>query len=279
MEKLGFMLSPKVERFIITVIIINAITLGMETSSGLMARYGDLLVLVDRTALAIFTIEILLKISCLKLDYFKNPWNIFDFIIVGIAYLPSAGGLSVLRSLRVLRVFLLISTLPRLRIIVRALVMSLPSIGSIALLMGILFYVAAVIATKIFGPAFPMWFGTLGETLFTLFQIMTLESWAMGIVRPISEQFPYAYLFFVPFVLVSSFIILNIFIAVIINAMNEERDHFSKLEAGKEAKAMTQERQEENLRKELTEAIRNLNVALEKMRRIEESGKAGDNAV
>ncbi len=228
MQRLNFILSSRMERFIIAVIIINAITLGLETSPQMMDSYGPFLVLADRLALAIFTLEIILKILCMKVDYFRNPWNIFDFLIVGISYVPASGGLSVLRSLRVLRVLLLVSALPRLRIIVRSLIISLPSIASISLLMCLIYYVAAVVATKIFGAAFPEWFGTIPHSLFTLFQIMTLESWAMGIVRPVSQQFPYAYMFFVPFVLVSSFVILNIFIAVIINAMTEAREQIVK---------------------------------------------------
>ena len=221
-------LAKKLEKFIIFVIIINAITLGMETSKYLMDRIGAALVLADNIALAIFTLEILLKLSVQKLSYFKDPWNVFDFVVVALSYVPEGNGLSVLRSLRVLRVFLLISAMPRLRIIVRSLLVSLPGIASISLLMGVLFYVAAVISTRIFGETFPDWFGTLGDSLFTLFQIMTLESWAMGIVRPVSQQFPFAWLFFVPFVLVSAFVIMNIFIAVIINGMTEARKQMVK---------------------------------------------------
>lgn len=236
MGKLDFVLSRPVEKFIIAVIIFNAITLGMETSHFLMAHMGGFLVWADHIALAIFSLEIILKIIVLKKDYIRDPWNIFDFLIVAVSYVPDTGGLSVLRSLRVLRVLLLLSAMPRLRIIVRSLIISLPSIGSIALLLMLIFYVCAVMATKMFGGTFPDWFGTLPSSLFTLFQIMTLESWAMGIVRPVCAQFPYAVLFFVPFVLVSAFIVLNVFIAVIINAMNEAREQDVKNVQAQEAK-------------------------------------------
>lgn len=224
MAALSFVPTKKFERFIVAVIIINAIVLGMETSPSLVSGYGTALTVIDQGCLAIFTIEILLKIFCLKGDYVKNPWNIFDFIIVSISLISVTGGLSVLRSLRVLRVLLLVSTLKRLRILVRALVISLPNIASITLLLLLIYYVSAVIATKIFGQAFPQWFGNLGESFFTLFQLMTLESWAMGIVRPVCEHFPYATLFFIPFVLLSAFIIMNLFIAIIINATTESRE-------------------------------------------------------
>lgn len=221
---LSFIVSKPVERFIIAVIILNAITLGMETSKIIVSEYGSILIFFDHLALVIYTLEIFFKIIYLRASYFKDPWNIFDFVIVAASWGLAGDGFSVLRSLRVLRIFLLISALPRLRIIVRSLILSLPSIGSIALLLCLIFYVSAVISTKVFGPTFPAWFGTLSESLFTLFQLMTLESWAMGIVRPICEQFPYAAFFFVPFVLLSAFIIMNLFIAVIINAMNDARE-------------------------------------------------------
>ena len=180
--------------------------------------------------------------------------NIFDFIIVGISFVPSVGWLTVLRSMRVLRVLRLISGLPRLRLIVQSLLLSLPSIGWITLLMLVIFYTFAVMATKLFGPTFPDWFGTIGATFFTLFQIMTLESWAMGIARPVMEAFPHAYLFFVPYVLLSAFIILNAFIAIIISGMNDARDQ--------------QEIQEKNLDSELQKELSRLKAQMEKVERM-----------
>ncbi len=220
----NFVLTKNFERFIVAVIIVNAIILGMETSPYLVTNYGKFLTFADQACLAIFTVEIILKIFCLKASYIKNPWNIFDFVIVSISLISATGGFSVLRSLRVLRVLLLVSTLNRLRTLVRALVISLPNIASITLLLLLIYYVSAVIATKLFGHEFPQWFGNLGESFFTLFQLMTLESWAMGSVRPVCEHFPYATMFFIPFILLSAFIIMNLFIAIIINATTESRE-------------------------------------------------------
>lgn len=124
-----------------------------------------------------------------------------------------------LRSLLILKVLLLISFLPKLRIIVQFLILPLPNIDWISLLLILIFYVFAVIATTLFGSSFESWLGILGDSFFTLFQIMTLESWAMGIVRPICEIYPYAWLFFIPFVLISTFVILNVLITVIVNGM------------------------------------------------------------
>lgn len=217
----NFILSQRAHNFILVVIIINAITLGLETSSGIVAATGSLLPVLDKIALGIFIAEMILKIMALGRKYPKDPWNVFDFIIVSISVVLASGSLTVLRSLRILRMLRLISSLPKLRMLVRSLLVSLPSIGWIALLMSLVFYVFAVMATKLFGPTFPEWFGSLGATLFTLFQIMTLESWAMGIVRPVMEAFPYAYIFFVPFVLLSSFVVLNLFIAIMVTSIGE----------------------------------------------------------
>ncbi len=220
-------LNERFQKFIFIVIIINAITLGLETNASIVAATGPLLQIIDEIALWIFVVELAMKILALRTRFITDPWNIFDFAIVAISFIPNVGWLSVFRSMRVLRVLRLISGMPRLRMIVQSLLLSLPSIGWITLLMLILFYTFAVMATKLFGPTFPEWFGSLGATFFTLFQVMTLESWSMGIARPVMEAFPYAYLFFVPFVLLSAFIVLNVFIAILIGGMDDARKELS----------------------------------------------------
>lgn len=231
MPSLSFIVSTKVQKFIIFVIIVNAITLGLMTSHKLMALCGGLLNFLDNLALAIFTVELLVKIAYQRLGFFKDPWNIFDFLIVGISYVPATAGLKVMRALRILRIFRLISSMPRLRMIVQSLITSLPSIGWIVLLLFLVFYVFAVMATTLFGSSFPEWFGSLSESFFTLFQIMTLESWAMGVARPVMEVYPYAFLFFIPFVMLSTFVILNVFVAIVVNGMSETRDSENQTEA------------------------------------------------
>jgi voltage-gated sodium channel len=158
-----------------------------------------------------------------RLAYFRDPWNVFDFLVVTIALLPASGPLAVLRALRVLRVLRLITLVPSMKRVVGGLLSALPGLGSVSAIICLIFYVAAVIATKLFGAAFPEWFGTLGNSAFTLFQVMTLESWAMGIVRPVMEIYPQAWLFFLIFILASTFTLLNLFIAVIVNAIQQEQ--------------------------------------------------------
>jgi voltage-gated sodium channel len=217
--------SKKFQNFIIAVIIFNAITLGIETSRSVMNSYGHILHFLDKLAIVIFTIEILLKLICYRFRFFRSSWNVFDFIIVTISLIPAAGALSVLRTLRILRVLRLISNVSSMRRVIEGLFKAIPGISSVALIIILLFYIFAVIGTKLFGADFPDWFGDLGKTMFTLFQIMTLESWSMGIVRPVMEIYPHAWIFFSLYILVTTFTMLNLFIAVIVNAMHSEADN------------------------------------------------------
>ena len=215
---------PKFDATIMVVIIINAITLGLETYPSVMEAAGPLLIAIDRICLAIFVVELLLRFAVYRWRFFQDPWRIFDFLVVGIALFPTTGNLSVLRALRILRVLRLISVVPSLRRVVGGLVAALPGMGSIVLLLALLYYVFSVMATKLYGEQFPEWFGSLGESAYSLFQIMTLESWSMGIVRPVMESYPHAWLFFVVFILCTSFTVLNLFIGIIVSAMQAEHE-------------------------------------------------------
>ena len=202
-----------------TVIGLNAVTLGLETWPAATDRFGAFIYAFDRVALWIYTIELSVKFWVYRSRFFKSGWNIFDLIIVVIAWIPASGPLSVLRAMRILRVLRLISIVPQMRTVIGALFSALPGMGSIVAVLLLVFYIAAVMATKLFGEAFPQWFGSVGESMYSLFQIMTLESWSMGIVRPVMEVHPNAWIFFVPFVVVTSFAVLNLFIALIVNSM------------------------------------------------------------
>jgi voltage-gated sodium channel len=214
---------PVVQNLLIALIVINAIVLGMETSASLMARWGGLLVAIDQFILAVFVVEIGLRIAAHRFAFFRDPWSVFDFLVVAVALLPASGPFAVLRALRVLRVLRLLTMVPSMRRVVGGLLAAIPGLSSVIAIIGIIFYVAAVIATKLFGERFPDWFGTLGESAYTLFQVMTLESWSMGIARPVMEAYPYAWLFFVLFIMISTFTMLNLFIAIIVNAMQSQQ--------------------------------------------------------
>ncbi|WP_065330249.1 ion transporter [Tritonibacter mobilis] len=213
--------SDGFSRFITAVILLNAVTLGMETSDTIMARAGDLVLLIDKLCLVIFVVEIAAKLIVRRLRFFVNGWNIFDFLIVGIALVPGAQGFSVLRALRILRVLRVISVAPRLRRVVEGFITALPGMGSVFLLMAIIFYIGSVMATKLFGDNFPEWFGSLALSAYSLFQIMTLESWSMGIVRPVMDVYPYAWAFFVPFIMVTTFAVVNLLVGLIVNSMQD----------------------------------------------------------
>ncbi|MET0051084.1 MAG: ion transporter [Candidatus Thiodiazotropha sp.] len=225
-----FIERPAVQHGIIGLILLNAVLLGLETSTTVMNRAGGLILMLDQLILALFVIELGIRIYVHRLNFWRDPWSLFDFSVVAIALIPASGPFAVLRALRVLRVLRLLSMVPTMRRVVGALLAAIPGLGSIALVLLILYYVFAVIATNLFAASHPEWFGSIGRSLYTLFQIMTLESWSMGIVRPVMETYAYAWAFFIPFILIATFTILNLFIAIIVSAMqsyteSEQAEH------------------------------------------------------
>lgn len=229
-QRIGqFVASRQIQHLILTLIVINAVVLGLETSPSVMAQAGDLLRSIDRALLAVFVVELALRLYAHRGAFFRDPWSVFDLIVVAIALVPASGPLAVLRALRVLRVLRVLTLVPSMRRVVGALLSAIPGLSSIALVLLLVFYVFGVIATHLFGPAFPEWFGHLGRSLYTLFQVMTLESWSMGISRPVMEKVPYAWAFFIIFILFATFTMLNLFIAIIVNAMQSfsEAEHQS----------------------------------------------------
>ncbi len=253
--------SSKFQNFIMGLIVLNGITMGFETSKSLSLEYGTFFTLFNTFVVTVFTIEILLRISVHKTAFFKDPWSLFDFVIVTISLVPSNAGFEIFRVLRVLRLFRLITVVPQMKKIVVALLNVIPGIASIAALLTLFFYIFAIMSTQLFGEKFPEWFGTLGESFYTLFQIMTLESWSMGIVRPIMDVYPLAWVFFVPFIFLATFIIVNLIIAIVVDAMNDMNASDEAVHA-QETQVHTDALQQEvvNLRKDIQE----LKVLLEK---------------
>ena len=218
----GIIENPWTERVIMTLIVVNAVTLGLETSQTVTARWGTLLRVLDQAILAVFVIELLSRMALQRAAFFRDGWNVFDFLVIGISLAPAAEAFTVLRALRVLRLLRLITVVPSLRRVVGGLIGALPGMGSIVLLIGLIYYVCAVMAVNLFGEDFPALFGTLPASLFTLFTIMTLEGRVDGVVRPVMEKYPYSWLFFIPFIIGTTFTILNLFIGIIVNAMQSE---------------------------------------------------------
>lgn len=244
-EKLAQVLEGRTfSTIILGIILFNAALMGMETSPSMMARFGGVIDFLDQLCLIIFVIELVVKLYAHGLRFFRSGWNVFDLIIIGIALIPAAHGLSVLRALRVMRVMRVISVAPSLRRVVEGFITALPGMGSVFLLMAMIFYVAAVMATQLYGADFPEKFGNLTASALTLFQVMTLEGWAGDVVRPVMEVHPYAWLFFLPFILITTFAVVNLLVGLIVNSMQAaaeadtkaaEEDHFKNIIARLEA--------------------------------------------
>lgn len=249
-------------KFIIIVIVLNAVSLGLETAVESGSKYAWYLGWLDVLFLGIFMVELGMKLFVYKTSFFKSGWNNFDFIIVAVSYLPFIEGLSILRALRILRILRLLSVVPQFRKVTQAFFDSLSGLSVIGFILLLLFYIGAVMATKLFGAMFPEWFGTIARSLFSLFQIMTLESWSSGIARPVMEVYAYAWLFFVPFILVTTFVTLNLLIGVIVNSMQGLHESTKK---NIDEHLDKQDIERENLKKKLSELERSIQELKEKL--------------
>jgi voltage-gated sodium channel len=215
-----FLDSEIVQNALVGLIVLNAVTLGLATSRTVSDAIGPVLDLVDHVILAVFAVELVLKLVAWRLRFFRSGWNVFDLVVVGISLMPSSGPLSALRALRVLRLLRMISIVPSMRVVIDAMFRALPGMGSIGALLALIVYVGAVLGTNLFGEIAPEFFGTLGASMFTLFQIMTVEGWP-DIARGIMAEMPGAWLFFVVFLLLATFTVLNLFIGIIVSSMEE----------------------------------------------------------
>jgi voltage-gated sodium channel len=230
LEKTRHLLEhPTTERILAGLIILNALVLGLETSQPIMARHGWWLDPLDHILLGIFVVEVLIRLIVTGRGFFRDAWNVFDFIVITLSLMPQTGPLSVLRALRILRVLRLVSAVPTLRRVVGGLIGSMPGIGAIAFLLTLVYYCFAVMATNLFADASFEHFGTMGRSAYTLFTVMTLEGWN-EVANKVMEKHPYAWLFFIPYILTTTFTVLNLFIAIIVTAMQNEADKIREAE-------------------------------------------------
>ena len=239
---------PSWERVILAIIILNAVTLGLETSDSVVARVGPLLKTLDTIFLTIFVVEIATRLIAHGARFWRDGWSIFDFFVVAVALVPATESLSGLRALRILRALRLISSVPSMRRVVTGLFAAIPGMSTVVMLLALIFYVFSVMATMLYGDSFPEYFGTIGRSAYSLFQIMTLESWSEEIVRPVLEVHPFAWLFFIPFILMTTFAVLNLFIGIIVDSMQEQARE--RLEALQEQSHADAEQQLETVDKE-----------------------------
>ncbi|WP_207123785.1 ion transporter [Halorhodospira abdelmalekii] len=246
---------------VIVIICINGVTLGLETSERIAAWGGGVVPLINQTILAFFVIEIGLRVIAWGPRFFRGPWNLFDFFVVAVALVPDGGAYAVLRALRILRLLRLLSQVGRLRVIVESLLRALPGIGWIGVLLMLVYYVFAVMGTELYGASFPEWFGSVGASMYTLFQVMTLESWSEAIARPVMETYAGAWFYFVAFILVSAFTVLNLFIGIIVNSMQSL--HWEE----EEEKRVESEQKAHGEREEMLYHIRELHAKLDRLER------------
>jgi voltage-gated sodium channel len=214
------------EYFIVVLIVLNAAILGLETSDGIMAQYGAWLLLGNHVVLGVFVLEVVIKLVAVAPRfrlYFGNGWNLFDFNVVVFSLIPAAGEFAMIARLaRLLRVARLVSTIPELRLIVSTLVRSIPSMGHVLLLMGVIFYIYAIAGYHIFHEHDPEHWRNLGISLLTLFRVVTLEDWT-DVMYTAMQLSPWAWMFFVSFVVIGTFVVVNLFIAVVLNNLEQAK--------------------------------------------------------
>lgn len=231
--------SDGFSRTVLAVILFNAVLLGLDADVRTHADFGGLITVFDALVTGVFVVEIGLKLFVYRTAFLRSGWNFFDMGVVLISLIPDAGAFLVLRVLRVFRVFRVFSVLPALRRVIDALLKAIPGMGAILAVLAVLFYVTAVMATTLFsGDARPQidgMFGSVPESAFTLFQIMTLDGWSSEVVRVVMARHPWAWVFFIPFIVLTSFAVLNLFIAVIVQSLQEEHEQHLKERAAMEA--------------------------------------------
>jgi len=225
----AFVESAGFRNFILGLIMFNALTMGLETLPYRAEWFLGILPAIDRIVVSVFVFEILLKLIAYRLRFFREGWNWFDLAVIGVSILPSGGGFAVLRALRILRAFRLFSVMPEMRKVVEALLRAIPGMGAIIAVLALMFYVSSVMAVKLFGRTNPEIFGSLGESAITLFQVMTLEGWATEVQAPVREYHDWAWIFFLIFIVLTSFAVLNLFIAIIVDSLQAK--HFDEEDA------------------------------------------------
>lgn len=231
------------QRTVISLIVLNAVTIGLETYPACVERHGRALHAIDRLILVLFTIELVLRFLAArpKSAFFKDRWHWFDMVVVAAGYIPGSQFLSVVRIFRVLRVLRAITVLPNLQKLVGALLRCLPSLGHIVMLMAILLYVYGAAGTFLYGAIDDARFGTLDRSVLTLFEIITLEGWT-DIMHALRPQAPACWIFFVSFILLGTFVSLNFFVGVIVGNLQAADETEGELAHIRAALARIEER-------------------------------------
>ncbi len=256
-DKLKFFIEHKyTNNFILAVIVYNAIALGLLTYPSICNYIGTFLLHSCFACVIIFTIEMIIKLYVYGGKFFKDGWNNFDFILVAMSWVPTGGVFSSFRAFRVLRALRalrLVTRMQKLRLIVQAIIDSIPNVFWACLLLLLIFYIFAIMGTTLYAESYPEYFGTIGKTMATLFQMVTLDDWAAGIARPICAKNPFGWIYFITFILISSFIVMNVIVGVIVNAIGEIGEKSKLMRERKNIKdRSTLERELSKLRRQIS---------------------------
>ncbi|GAA0206210.1 hypothetical protein GCM10008919_06820 [Selenomonas dianae] len=207
------------QKIITAVIILNAAVLGILTDRTLSAEQVFFLEAVDKACLVIFTIELIAKLLVYRRNFWSENWNIFDFVIVLSSIIFISSNISVIRAFRIFRLLKALAEFPELQILVSSMLKAIPSMSWALLLLFIIFYIFGVFGSTLYGETFPELFGNIGGSIFTLFQVMTFESWATAVARPIMEMHPYSWVYFLVFILLTSITLLNVMVGIVVEAV------------------------------------------------------------
>jgi voltage-gated sodium channel len=234
--------SPRFQGFIFGVIVANAIVLGLQTYDGIEDAVGTLLTILNEVCVGIFLVELAIRIGAYgrrPQDFFRDGWNVFDFVVILAAFAPGLReNATLLRLARLLRVVRIVSVLPEFRVLVRGMVRSLPPLGSMAVMAVLLIYVYGMVGWILFNEEDPQNWGDLGNSMLNLFVMLTLEDWPRFLERGMDIH-PASWIYFVTYILLASFLLFNILIAIVINSMEAAR-----AEEAREARRLRQELRE-----------------------------------
>ena len=207
------------QRIITFVIILNAAVLGILTDRTLSVEEISLLEMIDKACLVIFTVELIAKLLVYRRSFWSEGWNVFDFVIVLSSIIFISSSVSVIRAFRIFRLLKALAEFPELQILVSSMLKAIPSMSWALLLLFIIFYIFGVFGSTMYGDTFPELFGDIGGSMFTLFQVMTFESWATAVARPIMEIYDYAWIYFLIFILLTAITLLNVMVGIVVEAV------------------------------------------------------------
>ena len=218
---------PAFTATVVAVILANAVVIGLQTYPGLEREYGDLLDALNAIFLGFFVLEIGTRIAAYgrrPWNFFREGWNVFDFVAVGLAFVPGLQGNStILRLARLARIVRVVHLLPDVRILITGVLRSLPPLASMAILTTLILFIYGMVGWQLFGEELPNRWGTIGDAMLTLFVMLTLEDFPVYMDEA-REIHSWSWIFFVSFILVAAFVVINVFIAIVLNSLEEARE-------------------------------------------------------